>query len=66
MKGETRSAKRRRPEPKVIDLMDALRASVERARDGEKKPAKRSTKATRSKRGERKPASRKTAKRSAA
>ena len=32
MKGETRNAKRRRPEPKVIDLMEALQASVERAR----------------------------------
>jgi DNA end-binding protein Ku len=28
MKGETRNAKRRRPEPKVIDLMEALKASV--------------------------------------
>lgn len=32
MRGEKRNAKRRKPEPKVIDLMDALRASVEDAR----------------------------------
>jgi len=32
MRGETRNAKRRRPEPKVIDLMDALRASVDKAK----------------------------------
>jgi DNA end-binding protein Ku len=31
-RGETRNAKRRRPEPKVIDLMEALRASVEGAK----------------------------------
>jgi DNA end-binding protein Ku len=34
MRGETRNAKRRRPEPKVIDLMDALRASVADAKKG--------------------------------
>ena len=34
MKGETRSAKRRKPEPKVIDLMDALRASIDEAKGG--------------------------------
>lgn len=32
LRGETRNAKRRRPEPKVIDLMDALKASVDQAR----------------------------------
>jgi len=32
MRGETRNAKRRRPEPKVIDLMEALRASVDEAK----------------------------------
>jgi DNA end-binding protein Ku len=32
--GEERSAKRRKPEPKVIDLMDALEASVAKARRG--------------------------------
>ena len=56
MRGETRNAKRRKPEPKVIDLMEALRASVDaakgngtrskaksRSRGGkaDKKPAKR-------------------------
>jgi DNA end-binding protein Ku len=32
MRGETRAAKRRKPEPKVIDLMDALKASVDDAK----------------------------------
>ena len=32
--GEERSAKRRKPEPKVIDLMEALEASVAKARGG--------------------------------
>jgi DNA end-binding protein Ku len=32
MRGETRNARRRKPEPKVIDLMDALRASVDAAK----------------------------------
>jgi len=32
MRGETRNAKRRKPEPKVIDLMEALKASVDDAR----------------------------------
>lgn len=32
IKGETRNAKRRKPEPKVIDLMEALQASVDQAR----------------------------------
>ena len=45
MRGETTRAKRRKPEPKVIDLMDALRASVAQAKgDGEgsgKKPARK-------------------------
>ena len=31
LKGETRNATRRRPSPKVIDLMEALKASVESA-----------------------------------
>ena len=34
MKGETRNAKRRKPEPRVIDLMEALQASVEKAKKG--------------------------------
>ena len=37
-RGETRNAKRRRPEPKVIDLMEALRASV--AKSGARAPRK--------------------------
>ena len=45
MRGETKRAKRRRPEPKVIDLMDALRASVEHAKGermgAEKKPPRK-------------------------
>lgn len=32
MKGETRNAKRRKPAPKVIDLMEALQASVDQAK----------------------------------
>lgn len=32
MRGEVRNAKRRKPEPKVVDLMEALRASVAEAR----------------------------------
>jgi len=34
MKGETRNAKRRKPQPKVIDLMEALQASVDDAKKG--------------------------------
>jgi DNA end-binding protein Ku len=34
MRGETRKAKRRKPEPKVIDLMEALQASVAEAKKG--------------------------------
>ena len=46
MRGETKRAKRRTAEPKVIDLMDALRASVEQAKSerkdkAAKKPARR-------------------------
>lgn len=48
MRGETRNAKRRKPEPKVIDLMDALKASVEKSRGRARgastaKPRKRAT-----------------------
>jgi DNA end-binding protein Ku len=35
MRGEKRNAKRRRAEPKVIDLMEALQASVAKARKGD-------------------------------
>jgi DNA end-binding protein Ku len=38
-RGETRNAKRRKPEPKVIDLMEALRASV--AKSGGSAPRQR-------------------------
>ena len=34
VKGEARNVKRRRPEPKVIDLMAALKASVDQAKKG--------------------------------
>jgi DNA end-binding protein Ku len=40
MRGEKRNAKRRRAEPKVIDLMEALKASVDSAKS-ERKPARR-------------------------
>ncbi|MDQ2690339.1 MAG: Ku protein [Chloroflexota bacterium] len=48
MRGEQRAARRRKPEPKVIDLMDALRASVEQAKGdrkekADKKPTRRKT-----------------------
>jgi DNA end-binding protein Ku len=57
MRGETRNAKRRKAEPKVIDLMEALRASVDAARsDGKTAKGK----------GAKKNPARKTAKRSAA
>ena len=36
VKGEARNVKRRRPEPKVIDLMEALKASVDQAKKGGK------------------------------
>ncbi|MGQ0606910.1 MAG: non-homologous end joining protein Ku [Chloroflexota bacterium] len=53
MRGETHPSKRRKPEPKVIDLMDALKASVDAAKAGGSKPKKKT-------------ARRKTARRSAA
>ena len=40
MRGETKKAKRRKPEPKVIDLMEALRASVDAAKEDRKKAKK--------------------------
>jgi DNA end-binding protein Ku len=46
MKGETRSAKRRKPEPKVIDLMDALRASIDEAKGDKRGDRKKPRKAT--------------------
>src|SRR3990170_386069 len=53
MRGEQRNAKRRRAEPKVIDLMEALKASVDQAKGEHKAPR-------------RKPARKKNARRSAA
>jgi DNA end-binding protein Ku len=41
MKGETRNAKRRRPAPKVIDLMEALKASVDEAKGSRRTTSKR-------------------------
>lgn len=38
MKGEQRAARRRKPEPSVVDLMDALRQSVESSRARKVKP----------------------------
>jgi DNA end-binding protein Ku len=39
MKGERRSSKRRKPEPKVVDLMEALRESLEQSKaSGSKAP----------------------------
>src|SRR3712207_8476582 len=45
MKGETRNAKRRKAQPKVVDLMAALEQSLASARaEGDKKPAGRAKK----------------------
>ncbi len=60
MKGETRSAKRRKPEPKVIDLMDALRASVDEAKGARKASAKKPAAAKR-KTSAKKPAAKRSA-----
>lgn len=40
LKGEQRSAKRRKPEPKVADLMDALKQSVEASRSSRRAATK--------------------------
>ncbi len=45
MRGEKRNARRRKPERKVIDLMEALQASVDQARKGGSGSAKRTPKA---------------------
>jgi DNA end-binding protein Ku len=60
MRGETRAAKRRKPEPKVIDLMEALKASVDEAKKGAKTTTRTGKKRSK------KPAPRKTARRRAA
>ena len=59
MRGEVRNAKRRKAEPEVIDLMEALKASVDHAK-GEAKPKGGKGRA------KKRPARRKTARRSAA
>ena len=68
MRGEARNARSRKPEPKVIDLMAALEASVREARagresppggaDDEREPARRSRSTRASKRDQEKPAER--------
>jgi DNA end-binding protein Ku len=45
LKGEQRSAKRRKPEPKVTDLMEALKRSVEASRSSRRAEAKPARKA---------------------
>ena len=40
LKGEQRSAKRRKPEPKVTDLMEALKQSVEASRSSRRAAAR--------------------------
>jgi DNA end-binding protein Ku len=48
MKGERRSAKRRKPEPKVVDLMEALQASLATAKAGKAESSKSAATAKRS------------------
>jgi non-homologous end joining protein Ku len=43
MKGERRSAKRRKPEPKVVDLMEALQASLEKSKAGPSSGSKKTS-----------------------
>ncbi|HET7686738.1 MAG TPA: Ku protein [Candidatus Limnocylindria bacterium] len=52
LKGEARNAKRRKPSPKVIDLMEALQASVEASKRGSRAApkAKRRARSTRRRR----------------
>jgi DNA end-binding protein Ku len=45
LKGEQRSAKRRKPEPKLTDLMEALKQSVEASRTSRRAAAKPQRKA---------------------
>ena len=65
MRGEKRNAKRRRPEPKVIDLMEALKASVDEATGGARAKAGATKRSTGAKRRATRPTGRRT-KRSAA
>jgi DNA end-binding protein Ku len=48
MKNEQRSAKRRKPEGKVVDLMEALQASLESSRTGKARPASKAATTKRS------------------
>jgi DNA end-binding protein Ku len=48
-RGEARNAKRRRPEPKVIDLMEALRASVAKAGAPRRRASAKATRAAKAK-----------------
>lgn len=61
MKGETVNARRRRPSPKVVDLMDALRASI----DASKGKGKRSSGSRTTQRASAKSAKKRRAKRAA-
>ncbi|MDQ2933568.1 MAG: hypothetical protein M3R49_01050 [Chloroflexota bacterium] len=45
LKGEQRSSKRRKPEPKVTDLMEALKKSVDASRTSRRAAAKPQRKA---------------------
>ena len=63
MRGEVRNAKRRRPEPKVIDLMEALRASVSEAKGARTKAGGKSAPTKETKK---RPARKRAARRSAA
>lgn len=64
MRGEVRNARRRKPEPKVVDLMEALRASVAEAKGARGKAT--SAKAADKKETKKRPARRRAARRSAA
>ena len=65
MKGETRNAKRRKPSPKVIDLMEALQASVAEAKGGKtakgRGTGKRATSKTSGRQGSRRTATKRSA-----
>ncbi len=62
MRGETRATKRRKPEPKVVDLMEALKASVAQSRRGGSEakskaaPRKRAARSSRAKSATKAPA----------
>ncbi|HEY3231257.1 MAG TPA: hypothetical protein VGJ87_18660, partial [Roseiflexaceae bacterium] len=62
MKGETRNARRRKPEPRVIDLMAALEASLRESREstGKRRARERATSRGRAAAGGRRTAARRT------